>query len=126
MRKRKEKKLIIGISNLDEMGERFISAWKRAEKGLPTDPTPHLYFESMMSMWKNLTPRRMELVYYLSNNKKSMSIRQLARELDRDYKDVHSDVQVLLPIDLVKKDRDGLISVPWDSIVINLSNTAAA
>ena len=126
MRKRKEKKLIIGISSLHEMGQQFISAWKRAEKGLPVDPTPHLYFESMMSMWKNLTPRRMELVYYLSNNKKSMSIRQLARELERDYKDVHSDVKVLLPIDLVKKDRDGLISVPWDSIVINLSNTAAA
>ena len=79
MRKRKERKLVIGISNLDEMGERFISAWKRAEKGLPTDPTPHLYFESMMSMWKNLTPRRMELVYFLSNHKKNMSIRQLAR-----------------------------------------------
>ena len=46
MRKRKEKKLIIGISSLDEMGQQTISAWKRAEKGLPADPTPHLYFET--------------------------------------------------------------------------------
>jgi len=125
MRKHKEKKLVIGISNLDEMGQRFISAWKRAEKGLPVDPTPHLYFENIMSMWKNLTPRRMELVHYLRNHK-SMSIRQLAKSLNRDYKDVHSDVQSLLPIDLVQKDGDGLISVPWDSIVINLAETAVA
>ncbi len=125
MRTRKEKKLIIGISNLDEIGERVISAWKRAEKGLPVDPTPHLYFENIISMWKNLMPRRMELVYYLRNHK-SMSIRQLAKSLNRDYEDVHSDVQALLPIDLVHKDDDGLISTPWDSIVINLVDKAVA
>jgi predicted transcriptional regulator len=120
-----QRKLIVGVRNLKEMGQDFISVWKRAEKGLPIDSTPHLYFESIMDLWKKLTPRRMEMVYFLHQHG-SMSIRRLAKLLNRDYKDVHSDVNALLPVDLVKKEDDGLISAPWDSIEINLSDAAAA
>lgn len=120
-----QRKLIIGICSLKNMGQDFISAWKRAEKRLPIDGTPHLYFENITDMWKKLTPRRMELVYFLRKHG-PMSIRKLAKSIGRDYKDVHSNVQSLLPVGLVMKDKDGLISAPWDSIVINLTDAAVA
>lgn len=125
MKKTTQRKLVIGVRSLENMGGDFISAWKRAEKELPVDATPHLYFESIADMWKRLTPRRMELVYFLRKHG-PMSIRQLAKSLNRDYKDVHSDVQALLPIDLVQKNNDALMSTPWDSIVINLTDSAVA
>ena len=125
MKAKKERKLVIGVRSLEEMGRDFISTWKRAEKGLPIDSNQHLYFATITELWKKLTPRRMELVYFLRKHG-SMSIRQAAKLLNRDYKDVHSDVQSLLPIDLLVKGEDGLISAPWDSIVINLTDSAVA
>jgi predicted transcriptional regulator len=67
----------------------------------------------------------MELICYLRRNRPT-SIRQLAKALNRDYKDVHGDVQALLPIDLVQRTDKALIIAPWDSMVINLTDEEVA
>jgi predicted transcriptional regulator len=48
-----------------------------------------------------------------------MSIYQLAKELGRDYRNVHSDVQTLLERSVIKKDEDDKIYMPWDKIVVD-------
>lgn len=55
-----------------------------------------------------------------------MSIRKLAAELHRDYKNVHTDAKELLHVGLIEETDDQLLSVPWDVIVSELSLLAKA
>jgi len=122
---KKQKQLLIGIRSEDELFDELGAAFRLAEDGLSTKPVNHLYFESASHMWKKLTPCRMELIYAL-RERGAMSIRKLAALLQRDYKSIHRDIQILLPIDLVQKTEDGLIVVPWDAILIDLHVTGVA
>ena len=62
---------------------------------------------------------RFELLQHL-RERGNLSIRKLAAELHRDYKNVHTDVKELLHIGLIEEAEDGLLSVPWDAIVSEL------
>ena len=125
LEKKKQKQLLVGIRGDDELFDELSSAFKLAEQGLSTKPISHLYFESAAQMWKKLTPRRMELVHTLRRHG-AMSIRKLASILDRDYKSVHRDIQILLPINLVEKTDAQLVVVPWDVILIDLQTKGIA
>ncbi len=116
---KKQKQLLVGIRSESELFDELGTAFKLAEQGVSTKPVRHLYFESAAQMWKKLTPRRMELIHTLRRHG-AMSMRKLAAILDRDYKSVHRDIQILLPIDLVQKTNAKLVVVPWDVILIDL------
>jgi hypothetical protein len=45
---------------------------------------------------------------------------QLARTLERDYKNVHADVAALSEWLAVQRDEDGRVSVPWAEIIVNM------
>ena len=49
-----------------------------------------------------------------------MSIRALAKELERDYKNVYTDVRRLEQMDLVVRTRDENVEVPWDTVEARL------
>jgi len=40
----------------------------------------------------------------------------LAKLLERDYKNVHTDANQLLQLKLLEKDSKGRVSVPWASV----------
>jgi predicted transcriptional regulator len=63
---------------------------------------------------KNLSPARWAL---LENLKKAgpCSIYELAGRLERDYKNVHTDVSRLIELGLVER-SDSRVSVPWDVV----------
>jgi len=49
-----------------------------------------------------------------------MSIRSLAYELRRDYKNVHTDVRRLENIGLIGRTKNSRIKVPWDIVEARL------
>ena len=49
-----------------------------------------------------------------------MSIRALAKNLGRDYKNVHTDVQRLIDIGLIGRAKNDKIYVPWDIVEAHL------
>jgi predicted transcriptional regulator len=53
-----------------------------------------------------------------------MRIRALARELPRDYKNVHTNVQRLKEIGLVERGEDDNVEVPWDTVEARLQLAA--
>ena len=55
----------------------------------------------------------------------SLSIRQLAGELDRDYRNVYDDVQRLVQLGLIEI-LDGKLHVPYDEIDIRKTLREAA
>ena len=45
-----------------------------------------------------------------------MSVRALAKLLERDYKNVHTDASALEAVDLIQRTDEGLLVAPWDVI----------
>jgi predicted transcriptional regulator len=102
------------IGSLQEMGDRFVAAWKAAELGAPVS-RDNITFLSLETFVSALSPRRLELIRYL-RSEGPMSVRKLAGELSRDYKSVHSDVALLATAGLVIRESNERISVPWDHV----------
>jgi len=52
--------------------------------------------------------------------------RHIHQALDRDYKNVHTDVRALDELGLIEKGEKGVLTVPYDEIVIHAGLTEAA
>jgi predicted transcriptional regulator len=107
----------IGIGDEQETTQTFIDIWQQAEQGetLATS-VEQLFFPDLETLLQFLTPRRMALLKTL-HTIGPVSIHALSKELDRDYKNVHTDIQLLEHIGLVTRRKDGRILVPWTRIV---------
>ncbi|HEY5603669.1 MAG TPA: MarR family transcriptional regulator [Gammaproteobacteria bacterium] len=105
----------IGVEDSKEGLARFIDAWHRAEKAAITPPEIHLNFEDLSMLMALLTPRRLELLKCL-RQQGPFSVRALAKTLERDYKNVHSDVTALEAAGLIERNSEDLILAPWDVI----------
>ncbi len=117
---RQKKRLAIGVSSARQVGEDFVRAWKRAEKGLPPEePINRLHFADTLTLFKYLSSKRFELLQRL-REAGPLSIRKLSVKLHRDYKNVHTDVKDLTYVGLIEETKDGLLSVPWDAIISEL------
>jgi predicted transcriptional regulator len=62
-----------------------------------------------------LTPKRWELIERL-HHEGPMSIYALAKLLERDYKNVHTDVKALSELEIIQETDEGRITIPWDEI----------
>ncbi len=115
-----KKKLIVKVSSLENSLAKFKDAWKRAEKGYRRGaPIEILSFENASTLIKTLSPKRLELLQTL-HMLGAVSIRKLAKELHRDYSNVHQDVKALNQIGVMLK-NEGKYYVPWDTIVTEIS-----
>lgn len=122
----KKKEILVGVQSGQEMAQAAIRAWKRAEKGLPPEePVNQLHFADMATLLKYLSPRRVELLQKLRSIG-PVNIRQLAKALERDYKNVYSDVSELTHIGLIEETKDRQFQVPWDEILAKLPLLAKA
>jgi len=95
----KTKRAKIVIQPLDSLK----SHWKEALKGeLTSIQKPGvLVFTSLAAAAKVLSPARLELLGAVIKQKPS-SIYALAKLLDRDFKNVHSDVRILTEVGLLE------------------------
>ena len=88
--------------------------------------TPRLSFGSTKDLFSAITEKRLELLRYVAEQKQVVNIRQLAQALGRDYKNVHTDVSELEELGLIEKNENGVVTVPYDEIVIHAGLTEAA
>jgi predicted transcriptional regulator len=99
-------KVTVGSAIQEEASRKFIDAWHRAERG-EVFHERHLSFETWDALARVLTGKRMEVLRYVRRHK-VRSVRALAKALDRDYSNVHSDVQALTAAGLLDATDDGL------------------
>lgn len=124
MKKTKPKALIIEIRSRRALFTEMRDLFTRLDKHMPIDkPIHRLYFEDMATLWKTLTPKRTELMQRLRKHG-PLSIRKLSFELQRDYKNVHTDIKELVAVGLVKSTKNDRYEVPWD--IIDLAIPLAA
>ena len=109
------KTLYVRVSSREDALDRFEAAWHLASGRQAPAPLSVLSFANLPLLMKNISPARWDLLKRL---KKAgpLTIFALAKLLERDYKNVHTDVSRLLELNLLEKNQEGQVSVPWQAV----------
>ena len=86
-----KRKIEISVGSVSGALDRFEQAWHRGVARGKGTPEVRLTFENLPLLLKNLTPARWTLIEQLKRSG-PLSINELARRLDRHYKNVRTDV----------------------------------
>ena len=78
-----------------------------------------LNYPDVTHAFRDVTPERYRLLEVLQRLG-PVSIYALARELGRNYSNVHADISVLLELELVARTPDG-VYIPWEAVEWRLS-----
>jgi len=93
--------------------DRFEAAWNRVAEGRRMAPLRVLTLKDLPARLRALSPARWQLLERLSRQGPA-TIYELAKRLERDYKNVHTDVTQLARLGVIERDADGRIAVAWD------------
>ncbi len=111
--------VVIGVASRAEVNARFLRA-------VETGKAQGAYrsFESTTELWQTISPKRW-LVLQAMTGAGALSLRELARRLERDVKGVHTDVHTLLNAGLLDKTDEGKIIFPFDAVHVDFMLQAA-
>ena len=101
----------------------FAKTWKRVEAN--EHVTPRLAFASLHDLFSALTEKRLELMRFVAS-RDGLNTHQLSQRLERNYKNVHTDVVALVELGLLEKNEQGTLTAPFDEIVIRAGLRDAA
>ena len=116
------KKRVLNVKvgeSVQEAGARAASAMKAVQRGQSAASYFGVSFTQIGQMLAAFTPKRWELIAML-REAGPLSVAELARRLARNYKSVHTDVAQLIEWMAVERGDDGLVSVPWSEIVVDM------
>ncbi|MCJ2054428.1 transcriptional regulator [Methylobacterium sp. J-070] len=111
--------VIIGVSSLEEASARALAAFRGEAQGA------FVSFPTVEGLWTVLTPRRWALLGALAGQE-PMSLRAVARLLDRDVKNTHADVHALLNAGILGRTDDVRIVFPYDAVHVDFTIGKAA
>ncbi len=109
------KTLSVRVSAADDALDRFEAAWHLGSGRRAPEPVAVLSFADLPLLVKTLTPARWELLGRL-RAAGPLSVFSLAKLLERDYKNVHTDVARLVELKVLEKAADGRVSVAWQAV----------
>jgi predicted transcriptional regulator len=93
--------------------DRFEAAWNRRAEGRSFKTLHVLTLPDLRRLMRSLSPARWTLLEALRRHG-PVSIYELARRLQRNYKNVHTDVTELAALGLVERAIDNRVLVPWE------------
>lgn len=106
------RRLEIRLGAAGDALDRFEAAWHRVQEGRALRPLEILTLADLPLLLKTLSPARWALLQNL-REKGACTIYELAKRLERDYKNVHTDVTQLAAIGLIER-TEGRVAVAWD------------
>ena len=104
---------------LAQAGLRAATAMKALQSGKSVPAFFGVSFSEVGQMLAVFTPRRWELIAALRESG-PLTVAELARRLERNYKNVHTDTAQLIEWMAVERGEDGRVSVPWSEIVVDM------
>lgn len=107
-----------GVGTFDDMLGRAQAAFegKRQE--------PRIDFSSFKELFAIMTVKRWEIVHAMAGAG-ALSIREVARRVNRDVKGVHSDVTALLSCGVLSRTRERRIVFPFNAVHVDVMLQAA-
>ena len=114
------KMVTLDVRSLSDSMADFAKAWKTGN----ADETARISFASPDLLWKVLTAKRWTLLKAMSGQG-PMTLREAARRVGRDVKAVHGDVHALLDAGVIRKNDDGKLEFPFDTVRVEFMLNAA-
>lgn len=108
------------VAGLEASLDAFRKAWNTGH----AEAEARISFSSPDLIWKVMTGKRWELLQSIAGME-PLSVRGVARQVDRDVKAVHGDIQALIQAGILQRTEDGLISFPYDSVHVDFMLKAA-
>ena len=107
-----------GVAGWDDLKRNAQAAFKGEYQG------EHIGFISLELMHRTLTPNRWRMLQAMMGQE-AMGIRELARKLDRDVKQVHTDAAALVTAGVINRTEDGSVEFPYDAVHVDFTVKAA-
>lgn len=117
-------KAIIDLAKRNTVFETAAAQYAQTRKR-GASPDYRLHFESARALFAELTPARIELLDTLHGTG-PCSVYALARAAQRNYSNVHTDIAALERLELVRRNANDAVFVPFDSVEIRLALSTAA
>jgi predicted transcriptional regulator len=118
------KRIEISVLSPEEALRAFAESWRQAEMAEEM-PIPRLVFGSFGELFSEITESRLKLLHRVASDK-GRQPDQLARSLGRPVEELNRDLTALLELGLLKQDEDGVLSAPYDEILIHADIRNAA
>lgn len=91
MSNRGNKRVVVNVADEQTSAQGFVDAWTRAEQGKrPRKQREFIHFADMDTLTRTLSNKRLALLQHL-RKKPSLSIKALAEQVQRNYKNVYDD-----------------------------------
>ena len=114
-----KRKVQVTVGSVAQALDRFEHVWGQAQEGAVPRAQVRLTFESLPALLKSLTPARWALLERLKREG-PLSINELARRVERHYKNVHTDVTRLIEFGLIERQADQQVTVVWDVVTAEM------
>ncbi len=116
------KVLEIRVESLEDSLNRFKEVFNQIVSNKNVKQEEYIAFSSVEEISKVLTPKRLQLLRFIKDNK-PYSIREIAKQLNRDYKNVYTDLKLLKELGIIElKEKNGSLVpvVLYDEIDIKV------
>ena len=104
----------LGVSSIEETQRQMTAAFRGEKVG------EFISFATVELLWKVLTAKRWDILQTMTGQGE-MTIREIARRVDRDVKAVHSDVQALLVAGVLDRADSGRVIFPYDVVHVDFT-----
>jgi predicted transcriptional regulator len=112
------KTVTLEVASREEVTRRALDAFKgKKHRARISFATPEL-------LWKVLTAKRWEVLKAMAGQG-PLTIREVARRVDRDVKAVHGDVHALIDAGLLERTETNRVAFPFDAIRVEFTLRAA-
>ncbi len=116
--------LIVRLGTVSDAKARFIAAGKRALTGEMIETKPSINFATYDELHRVLAPSRLVIVKALAGQG-ALSIREVARRVNRDVQAVHRDVTTLINAGVIERTENG-VEFNYERIHFEFDVSAAA
>jgi len=108
----------LSVASREDVTRRALAAFEGKAQGA------HISFASVELLWQTLTTKRWEILKAMTGQG-PLTIREVARRVERDVKAVHGDVHTLLDAGVIERTDEGLVVFPYDAVHVDFVVKAA-
>jgi len=114
------KTVTLDVRSPDAAAQDFVNAWKTGK----AQRTARISFATPELLWKVLTAKRWEILKAMCGAG-PLTVREIARRVDRDVKSVHTDLAALLNAGVLDRAETGQVVFPYESVKVEFLLQAA-
>ena len=114
------KTVTLDVRSPEEAAQDFVDAWKTGK----AQRTARISFATPELLWKVLTAKRWEILKAMCGAG-PLTVREIARRVERDVKSVHTDLTALLNAGVLDRAETGQVVFPYESVKVEFLLQAA-